>query len=94
VRVAAPVVICVSPDVCEAPIPGVKDILNAKKKPANALNIGDIGMASEALSCGTSLISMLAPVSTRQKKCLNPEGVTIDQAAAALVKELSAAGIL
>lgn len=94
VRVSAPLVISVSPDVSEAPIPGVKDILSAKKKPANALTLDGIGISPETLKPCLDRVSILAPVNSRQKKCLNPDGVGIDQAAAALVKELFAAGIL
>ncbi|MDR0827246.1 MAG: hypothetical protein LBN33_05130 [Desulfovibrio sp.] len=94
VTVNTPVVITVSPDVGEAPIPGVKDILGAKKKPATALSLGDAGISADALQPRSNRVSVLAPVTARKKQLLNPDGVSIDQAAVALVKELSTAGIL
>jgi electron transfer flavoprotein beta subunit len=94
VSVSGPVVISVSPEVGEAPIPGVKDVLGAKKKPANAVSLGDIGLAADALKSAATRLSLLAPTTDRKKKLLNPDGLSLDTAAANLVKELSTAGIL
>jgi electron transfer flavoprotein beta subunit len=94
VEVNAPVVITVSPEVGDAPIPGVKDIIGAKKKPANALTLAGIGISPDAVKPRATRVSVLAPATSRRKQVLNPEGVSLDQAAAALVKQLSADGIL
>ncbi|MDL2209666.1 hypothetical protein LJC26_02540, partial [Desulfovibrio sp. OttesenSCG-928-O18] len=94
VSVAAPVVISVLPDVGEAPIPGVKDILGAKKKPANAVSLGDAGLSADAVKPLTAVKSVLAPVTSRKNVHLNPDGTSIADAAAALVKQLSADGVL
>ncbi len=92
--IAAPVVISVVPDVGEAPIPSVKQILGAKKKPANSLSLGDIGLSADAVKPQIAVDSVLAPVTSRKCVRLNPDGVSIADAAAALVKQLSADGIL
>jgi electron transfer flavoprotein beta subunit len=94
VEVSAPVVITVSPEVGDAPIPGVKDIIGAKKKPANALALAGIGISPDAVKPRATRVSVLAPATSRRKQILNPDGVSLDQAAAALVKQLSADGIL
>lgn len=94
VSVTAPVVISVVPDVSDAPIPGVKDILGAKKKPATALALADIGLPAEALRPLSRTVSVLAPVTSRKNVRLNPEGTSLDDAAAALVKKLAADGVL
>ncbi|MDR2825320.1 MAG: electron transfer flavoprotein subunit beta/FixA family protein [Deltaproteobacteria bacterium] len=94
VTVSGPVVISVSPEVGDAPIPGVKDVLGAKKKPANALSLGDIGLSADVLKPAATRLSLLAPTTDRKKQLLNPDGVSLDTAAANLVKELSTAGIL
>ncbi|CAK7005705.1 MAG: Protein FixA [Desulfovibrio sp.] len=94
VSVAAPVVISVVPDVNDAPIPGVKDILGAKKKPANAVSLADIGLGADAVKSLTKTVSVLAPVTSRKNVHLNPDGTSLDDAAAALVKQLSADGVL
>lgn len=94
VTVPAPVVLSVLPDVGEAPIPSVKQILGAKKKPANEMNLAGIGLSADAVKPFMKIESVLAPVTERKKIHLNADGKTIDAAAAELVKELSAAGIL
>ena len=94
VSVTGPVVISVVPDVNDAPIPGVKDILGAKKKPAIAVSLTDIGLSAEAVKPLTKTVSVLAPVVSRKNVRLNPDGAGVNDAAAALVKHLSADGVL
>ncbi len=94
VRVTGPVVISVVPDICEAPIPSVKQILAAKKKPVTSLSLADAGLAPEALEPQLSVLSVTAPLSERKQLRLNPEGVALDAAAAELVKRLAADGVL
>ena len=94
VTVKAPVVITVVPDVNEAPIPSVKQILGAKKKPANALTLSGIGLSADAVKPLTTVNSVLAPISSRKGIRLNTDGVSIEEAAQKLVKQLSSDGIL
>ena len=94
VTVKAPVVITVVPDVNEAPIPSVKQILGAKKKPATAMALSGIGLSADAVKPIITVNSVLAPVSSRKAIRLNPDGVSIDDAAQDLVKRLTADGIL
>jgi electron transfer flavoprotein beta subunit len=94
VSVAAPVVISVVPDVNDAPIPGVKDILGAKKKLATAVSLADIGVSVDTAKPLTKMVSVLAPVTSRKNVHLNPDGTSLDDAAAALIKQLSADGVL
>jgi electron transfer flavoprotein beta subunit len=91
VSVPTPVVISIVPEIGEAPIPSVKQILGAKKKPANALALADIGADAKPL---INIASVLAPQTTRKSIRLNPEGVSIDEAAAKLVKQLATDGVL
>ncbi len=92
--VKTPVVISIVPDICEAPIPSVKQILGAKKKPATALTLGGIGLSAEAVKPLFTINSVKAPVATRKAVCLNADGVSIEEAATKLVKQLSTDGIL
>jgi len=94
VSVSAPVVLSVLPDVGEAPIPSVKQILGAKKKPANELNLAGIGLSADAVKPLTKVETVLAPVTERKSIHLNPDGVSLSDAAAKLVQQLSADGIL
>jgi len=94
VKVKAPVVVVVSPDACEAPIPSVKNILGAKKKPANALNLSGIGLGAEAVKPLLSVQSVKAPQTDRKAINLMADGASVSEAVAKLVKQLSTEGIL
>lgn len=94
VTVPAPVVLSVLPDVGEAPIPGVKQILSAKKKPVNEIKLDAIGLSIESAHPQIRIESVLAPSSERKNIHLNPDGVSLEAAAAKLVQQLSADGIL
>ncbi len=94
VTVKAPVVISVIPDVCEAPIPSVKQILGAKKKPATAMTLAEIGLSADQVKPLITVESVLAPISSRKAVNLTADGASIEAAAAELVKKLSAEGIL
>ncbi len=93
-KVAGPVVVSIVPDICEAPIPSVKQILAAKKKPATKLSLADIGLTAEAAAPLLSVASVKAPLSERKAVRLNPDGVSVADAAAALAKQLAADGII
>ena len=94
VTAKAPVVITVVPDVNEAPIPSVKQILGAKKKPATAMTLDGIGLSADAVKPLFTVNSVLAPVSSRKAINLTAGGVSVQDAADALVKQLAADGIL
>ncbi len=94
VDVTGPVVISIVPDICEAPIPSVKQILGAKKKPATRLTLADLGLSADAVAPRMQVTAVKAPVSARKAIRLNPEGTSIEDAATALARQLSADGIL
>jgi electron transfer flavoprotein beta subunit len=92
VTVKGPVVIAVSPDVCEAPIPSVKQILGAKKKPANPLTLAGIGLS--AVKPLVAVQSVKAPLSSRKSVNMMADGESVADAVAKLVKQLSVEGAL
>ncbi len=94
VEVTGPVVISVVPDINDAPIPSVKQILGAKKKPANEANLAALGLSDADLAPQLKTISVLAPVVSRKGIRLNAGDVTVAAAAADLVKKLTADGVL
>ena len=94
VEVAGPVVISVVPDINEAPIPSVKQILGAKKKPAKEIDLGALGLSDADIAPQLKVESVLAPVVSRKGIRLNAGDVTIAAAAADLVKKLGAEGVL
>ena len=94
VEVAAPVMITVVPDVNDPPIPSVKQILGAKKKPATAVSLADIGSSADECKAQLSTVSVLAPVVERKCIRINADGMSLADAAAALVKQLQADGVI
>ncbi len=94
VEVPAPVMITVVPDVNDPPIPSVKQILGAKKKPATAVGLGDLGLSAADVAPQLATVSVLAPVVSRKCIRINEDGMSIADAAAKLVKQLQADGVL
>ena len=94
VEVTGPVVISVVPDINEAPIPSVKQILGAKKKPANEVDLAALGLSAADIAPQLKTVSVLAPVVSRKAIRLNAGDVTVAAAAADLVKKLAADGVL
>ena len=94
VEVAGPVVISVVPDINDAPIPSVKQILGAKKKPANETDLAALGLSDADVASQLTTVSVLAPKVNRKQVRLNAGDVSVADAAAALVKALKADGVL
>ncbi len=94
VEMSGPLVISVVPDIGEAPIPSVKQILGAKKKPSHALTPEGIGLTMQALTPFLKVVSVKAPITSRKAVRMNPEGVGIEEAVAKLAKQLTADGAL
>ena len=82
------VVLSVSPDINEAPIPGVKAILGAKRKPVTC------AVGIEPMTVSTETISLRTPLSKRKNQRLTDDGISSDEAAARLVACLKAEGVL
>jgi electron transfer flavoprotein beta subunit len=90
VQVPCPVVLSVSPDVNEVPIPSVKQILGAKKKPSSAASLDAIGLCDADCLPVLRTKSVQVPKVDRKLVRLNPEGTPLKEAAAELVKRLAA----
>ena len=88
VEVTGPVVISVMPDLNEAPIPSLKQILAAKKKPAEEAGLEGLPPAK------LTPVSVLSPVVNRKQINLTDGGVSVADAAKALVEKLTAENIL
>jgi electron transfer flavoprotein beta subunit len=77
----------------EAPIPGLKQILAAKKKPATRVEIKELGLPADDCHSKNRAISTLSPVLERKQIRLNPAGVSLKDAAAKLVELLAVEGV-
>jgi electron transfer flavoprotein beta subunit len=94
VEVPAPAVITVVPDVNDPPIPSVKQILGAKKKPVTAVSLADVALSADACAPQLTTASVLAPVVERKCIRINTDGMSIADAATKLVKQLQADGVI
>lgn len=94
VKVEGPAVVTVLPDINTPPIPSLKQILGAKKKPTTELTLEDIGLGEDACAPKLKTISVLGAVMERKGICMNEGGLSVQEAAEKLAVELSANGIL
>lgn len=85
-----PLVVNVLPEIFEAPIPGFKQIMAAKKKPIQAKTLAETGVEA---SPAFKVVSVLAPVNERKARRMNPDGVSVADAARELARELKAQGL-
>ncbi|HHY60782.1 MAG TPA: electron transfer flavoprotein subunit beta/FixA family protein [Clostridia bacterium] len=86
VQVTVPAVVTVTPDINKPRIPSLKQILAAKKKPAEKLALGDLGPVSTA--AGLDVTGVSAAVVERKQIRINEQGMDLMEAAARLVKQL------
>jgi electron transfer flavoprotein beta subunit len=92
VEVAEPTVISVVPDINDPPIPSLKQILGAKKKPSIAVALAELGFIDRSSQLRTE--SVLAPVVARKQIQLTAGGVSIADAVIKLTHQLSSDGVL
>lgn len=78
VKAALPVVITTLPEIMEAPIPGLKAVLNASKKPVTELKIADLDLAADDLSAKITTADLRGYASNR-KNVLLTEGSAADR---------------
>jgi electron transfer flavoprotein beta subunit len=78
-----PALVTVLPDITQARIPNLKQILSAGKKPAVRLSLAELGLAADELRARARRDSLLGTVSERKKIVLRGEG-----AAAELLRQL------
>jgi len=92
VEVADATVISVVPDINDPPIPSLKQILGAKKKPSTAVALAELGVIDRSSQLRTE--SVLAPEVARKQIQLTAGGVSIADAVLKLTQQLSSDGVL
>ncbi|GEA14726.1 MAG: electron transfer flavoprotein beta subunit [Moorella sp. (in: firmicutes)] len=70
VKVSLPAVISVLPEINEAPVPTLKAVLAAGKKPSQEFTLQSLGLKEEELQPGTSVTGVLAYVMDRKNVIL------------------------
>ncbi len=94
VKTHLPAVITVLPEINKPRIPGLKQILSAKKKPSTAVTLAEIGWAGKELVSPVKITGTQAAVMERKQIKVNESGLTPQETAAKLVKQLKADRVL
>jgi electron transfer flavoprotein beta subunit len=94
VEVEGAAVISVVPDINDPPMPGIRQILGAKKKPSTALSLAEIGLTGEQAEPQLRTESVLAPEVRRKKVQLSAGGASAADAVRSLVQHLVSDGVL
>jgi electron transfer flavoprotein beta subunit len=84
IAVELPAVVCVLPEINKPPIPGLKAVLDAGKKPVREFRLEDLGFSEADLAPKTELKGFSAYVMNRKNIILNADS------AADKIKELVA----
>ncbi|MBY6276044.1 electron transfer flavoprotein subunit beta/FixA family protein [Symbiobacterium thermophilum] len=94
IKVQGPTVITVLSEINVPRIPGMKQILSAKKKPSQELSLDDLGFTPDKLESGMKVINIGPSIMERKQIRLNSGDVTIKDAATELVQLLKANKII
>lgn len=90
VKVQTPAVITVLSEINDPRIPGMKQILSAKKKPVEELSLAELGFSPDQLDTGLNVTHIGPSIMDRKQIRLNEGDVSIKEAAAKLVRQLKA----
>lgn len=87
-----PAVVTVVPEIGPAPIPGLKSVIAAGRKPAEQVPLAELGLPPDATTPRTTVTSLLGQTD-RRRRVLIADGDT-DQKVAALMSALRQEGVL
>ncbi|SHN63339.1 electron transfer flavoprotein subunit beta/FixA family protein [Desulfitobacterium chlororespirans] len=94
VKTQLPAVVTVLPEINKPRIPGLKHILAAKKKPSTAVTLAEIGWAGKELASPVEVTGTRAVVMERKQIKVNEGGLTLQETAAKLIKQLQTDRVL
>lgn len=91
VKVQGPTVVTVLSDINIPRIPGMKQILSAKKKPSEELAIADdLGLSADQLTSGVTVKNIGPSIQDRKQIRINTDGDSMKEAVEKLVQQLKA----
>lgn len=90
VTVQTPAVITVLSEINQPRIPGMKQILSAKKKPSEELSLADLGFTEEQLVAPVKVTNVGPSIMDRKQIRMNEDGVSMKDAVGKLVETLKA----
>lgn len=94
VEVTGPAVVSVLPDINKPRIPSLKQILAAKKKTAEKLELADIGLEAATCIPKQKTLKVAGTVMERKNIQINADGISMKEAAQKLIQQLKADGSL
>jgi electron transfer flavoprotein beta subunit len=94
VTVTGPLVISVVPDINDPPIPGIRQILGAKKKPSTLVPWAELGITEAQAAPQLITESIFAPEVKRKKIQLTAGGISTEDAVHSLLQHLASDGVI
>nr|WP_295975610.1 electron transfer flavoprotein subunit beta/FixA family protein [uncultured Bacillus sp.] len=88
VKVQAPAIITVLSEINQPRIPGMKQILAAKKKPTEEMALADLGFTADQLEAPVAVTKIGPSIQDRKQLRMNADGVSIHEAVEKLVETL------
>lgn len=85
VKVQGPTVISVLSEINTPRIPGMKQILSAKKKPSEELSLADLGFSPDKLETALKVANVGPSIMDRKQIRLNSEGISVKESVAELI---------
>lgn len=92
VSVVLPAVVTVLPEICPAPIPGLKAVLDAGKKPTSEFNIASLGLDPASLAPKRTILDFKGYAADRKKQMI--KGDSPAASVLQLVNKLKQEGVL
>lgn len=85
VKVETPAVITVLSEINQPRVPGMRQILSAKKKPAEAIQFSDLGLDEEQLKTPIKVINVGPSIQNRKQIRINDDGEDVQETVKKLV---------
>jgi electron transfer flavoprotein beta subunit len=83
-------VITVLPELNKPRIPSLKQILAAKKKPAEKMSLEELGFTSTQMQSPVTVKNIRAAIMERKRIRMNDSGIELQEAAQKLIQQLRA----
>jgi electron transfer flavoprotein beta subunit len=90
VKIQGPAVITVLPELNKPRIPSLKQILAAKKKPAEKMSLEELGFTSTQMQSPVTVKNIRAAIMERKRIRMNDSGIELQEAAQKLIQQLRA----
>lgn len=94
IKVKGPAVISILPEINKPRIPGLKQILAAKKKPSTSISLEEIGITESEIGTPIEVKKVIAAVMDRKQTRIGCDDMNAAEIASILVKQFQSDGII